>query len=246
MRLALVTGWILLGAAMTGALYWAFLNTPESTVFALVAAAALMLITLASLSMTINGAMALWTDGPSREVFARSFRTIPAVLPALLVFAMFWLIAHRMDTWVALRSGEINAWFIATFGWDDMAWLFTAVKFFTLWLRWVVGGLLAVSLMGGIRMTGPRAVLRARWLVRGVRPRTLLAGTAWFVALIALPWAYLVPWRPGWIPPTGAELAFIAIKLSLAAVLMAIGMSLMLYEVARLTNPERDNSLRSW
>ena len=234
MRLVLVTSWLLIGAAVTGGAYWGFLNTPESTALALASSVVLVLLTVALLSATLNGAIALWVNGPSRFAFTRSLRVIPAVVPALLVFALIWWAAYRLDTWVALRSGEINAWFIATFGWDDMSWLFTAIGFFTTWLRWVLGSLLALSLMAGVAVIGWRAAIRAQWLRRSLRVRTLIAGTLWFVALVALPWLYLVPWRPNWVPPTGTEFAFIVAKLSIAAILMATGVALMIYEVTRL------------
>ncbi|HEX7282854.1 MAG TPA: hypothetical protein VF239_12425 [Vicinamibacterales bacterium] len=240
MRLALVTAWILAGAAVTGAAYWGLLNTPESTVLALASSALLVVVTLALLSVTINGAIALWINGASAAALTRSFRRIPAVVPALLVFALCWWIAQSLDSWVALHSGEINAWFIAAFGWNDMSWLFTAIRVFTIWLRWVIGGLLALSLMGAMAAIGWRGGIAPQWLRRSLRPRTLIAGTLWFVALIVLPWTYLVPWRPAWVPPTGAELAFIFSKLTVAAILMAAGVALMIHEVMRVPRPPID------
>ena len=234
MKLVIVTAWILFGAAATAGAYWGFLNTPESTALALTLSAVLVTLTVVLLSITINGAIALWVSGPSSIALRRSLMRVPAVAPALLVFAGFWWLAYRVDTWVALRSGEINAWFIATLGWGDVAWFFTAVRFFTTWLRWVVGGLLAISLMGGLAVVGWRAATQLQWVRRGVRPRPLVTASLWFVTLIALPWIYLVPWRPEWLPPSGAELAFIAAKLSIAAILMAAGVALMIYEATRL------------
>lgn len=240
MRLALVTAWILVGAAMTAAAYWALLNTPESTVLALASSALLVVMTLALLSFTLNGAIALWVDGPSSAALSRSFRRIPAVVPALIVFALCWWIAQALDGWVALHSGEINAWFIAAFGWADMSWLFAAIRAFTTWLRWVIGGLLALSLMGVMTSIGWRAGIGLQWLRRSLRPRTLIVATLWFIALIALPWIYLVPWRPAWVSPTGAELTFIVSKLSVAAILMAAGVALMIHEVMRVPQPPID------
>ncbi len=62
-----------------------------------------------------------------------------------------------------------------------------------------------------------------------VRLRVALA-SLWFAVLIALPWAYLVPWRPAWLLPTSAELAFSIIKLSIAATLVAAGAALVIRE----------------
>jgi hypothetical protein len=233
MRLVLVTAWLLIGAAVTGGAYWGFLTTPESSVPALIAQALFILLAFVLLSLTINGAITLWANGPSAPALKRSISRIPAIVPALLVFALFWWAASRLDTWVALRSGGINAWFIARFGWDDVSWLFAAFRWFSTWLRWVVGSVLAMSLMAGMGVIGWRAAVRWQWLRRGMRPRTLTAATLWFAALIALPWIYLVPWRPEWVPPSGAELAFIIGKLSIASILMAAGVALMIYEATR-------------
>jgi hypothetical protein len=241
MRLVLVTAWTLIGAAVTGGAYWGFLTTPESSVPALIAQALFILVSFGLLSLTINGAIALWVHGPSAPALKRSIARLPAIVPALLVFALFWWAASRLDTWVTLRSGGINAWFIASFGWDDVSWLFTALRWFSTWLRWVVGGVLAISLMAGMAVIGWRAAVGWQWLRRGVRPRTLIAATLWFAALIAVPWIYLVPWRPDWVPPTGAELAFIAGKLSIAAILMAAGVALMIYEATRLPRTPIDH-----
>jgi purine-cytosine permease-like protein len=103
MRLALVTAWILAGAAMTGAAYWGLLNTPESTVLALASSALLVMVTLALLSLTINGAIALWINGASAAALTRSFRRIPAIVPALLVFALCCGVAQRRDQRVVHR-----------------------------------------------------------------------------------------------------------------------------------------------
>jgi hypothetical protein len=234
MRLLLATVSIRAGGALTAATYWGFLNTPESTVPALLLSAVLALLALLLLSMTINAAIAAWSAGWSLPGLRRTLPHVTSIVPAMLVVLLLWWIAGRIDTWVALRTGGINAWFIARFGWDDVSWLFAAVRYFTTWLRWVLGGLLAVSLMAGIAATGWRALAVPAWLLRALRPRTLAVATAWFAILIVLPWVYLVPWRPEWIPPTGAELTFIVSKLSVSAVLIATGVALMIHEAVRM------------
>lgn len=233
MRLALATLALLVGGALTAATYWAFLNTPESTVFALILSAVLALLALLLLSMTINAAIAAWSIGFSVAGWRRMLPHVTSIVPAALVVLLFWWIAGRIDTWVTLRTGGINAWFIARFGWDDVSWLFAGVRYFTTWLRWVIAGVLAVSLMAGMTQAGWRALMPPTWVIRGLRPRTLALATAWFIVLVVLPWIYLVPWRPEWVPATGAEMAFIVSKLSIAAVLIAVGVALMIYEAVR-------------
>ena len=234
MRLAVVTISLLAGGAVTAGLYWLFLTTPESTVWTLILSALLALFALAMLSLTINTAIAQWSRGFSVAGVKAGLARIPSIVPAVLVVAVFWWMAGRLDTWVALHSGGISAWFIARFGWDDISWLFTGIGFFTTWLRWVLAGVLALSLMAGIREIGWLAVFRPAWIGRSLRPRALAGATLWFVVLIVLPWMYLVPWRPAWVPATSAEMVFIVAKLSIAAILMAVGVALMIYEAMRV------------
>lgn len=234
MRLAMATASLLAGGAITAATYWAFLSTPESTIWALTLSSVLALLALMMLSLTLNAAIAAWSTGFSAGTLRRTLPQLTSIVPAVLVVLLFWWLAGRIDTWVALRSGGINAWFIARFGWDDVSWLFAGVRYFTTWLRWVIGGVLAVSLMAGIAHAGWGAAALPAWLRRALRPRTLALATAWFVVLIVLPWVYLVPWRPEWVPPSGAEMAFIVTKLSVAAILIAVGAALMIYEAVRI------------
>lgn len=240
MRLVLATTALLVGGAATAAAYWAFLNTPESTVPALLLSALLVLLALAMLSLTINIAIEVWTSGLTAAGVRRAVPRLASIVPAAVVVLLFWWIAGRIDTWVALRTGEINAWFIARLGWDNVSWLFRSITAATTWLRWVLPALLAVSLMAGMASAGWRAIVMPAWVRRAVRPRTLAVATACFVVLIVLPWAYLVPWRPAWLPPTSAEMAFIVAKLSIATLLIAIGVALIMYEAIRLPMPPTD------
>jgi hypothetical protein len=82
--------------------------------------------------------------------------------------------------------------------------------------------------------------MQSGWFFRGLRPRTVAAATLWSVALIALPWVYLLPWRPQNLPPTSVEFAFIVTKLSVSAVLFAVGAALVVYEASRTTRPPDD------
>lgn len=245
MRLLLATVALLVGGAATAAAYWAFLNTPESTVPALLLSAVLVVLAFALLSLTINVAIEVWTNGFSTVGLRRVLPRLASIIPAALVVLLFWWVAGRIDTWVALRTGEINAWFIARFGWDNVSWLFRSISALTIWLRWVPAGLLAVSVMASMASAGWRAIVMPAWLRRAIRPRTLAIATVWFVVLIVLPWAYLVPWRPSWLPPTSAEMAFIISKLSVATLLIATGAALMIREAISIQPlPPEPNSER--
>jgi hypothetical protein len=233
MRLALATLWILAGSALTAGVYWAFLITPESTIWMLLVSAVLALIALALAGLTASGAIAMWWHGASVVSIRRAARSIPGVVPAALIVLLVWWLANRVEIWVAMRSGQINAWFIARFGWDDMSWLFAAIGYAADWFRWVIAALLALSLMAGFVAVGWRALAQAAWFRRALRPRAIATATLWFGGLIALPWLYLVPWRPASLPPTSIEFAFIVAKLSIAAILFAVGAALMAYEASR-------------
>jgi len=234
MRLALAALWILVGSALTAGVYWGFLITPESTIWALMVSGVLALVALALVGLTASGAIAMWWHGASLTAVRRAVTSVPGVFPAALIVLVIWWLANRAEVWIAMRSGQINAWFIARFGWDDMSWLFTAIGYAVDWVRWVIAALLALSLMAGFVAIGWRALAQAAWLRRALRPRAIAAATLWFGGLIALPWIYLVPWRPEGLPPTSIEFAFIVAKLSVSAILFAIGAALVVYEASRL------------
>ena len=239
MKLVLAAAWILIGAAVTAAVYWGFLITPESTVWALMVSAVLAVVVLALAGFTIAGAIAVWWHGASSRAVQIAARSIPGIVPAALIVALIWWLVHRAEIWIAMRSGQINAWFIARFGWDDMSWLFTAIGVAAGWLRWVIAALLAVSLMAAFAAAGWRALAQGSWLRRALGARAIAASTLWFGVLVALPWLYLLPWRPRNLPPTSIEFAFIAAKLTTAAILFALGTALIVREAAaEVPDPE--------
>jgi hypothetical protein len=240
MRLALAALWILICGALSAGVYWAFLNTPESTVWTLIASAILFGVCAALVGATITGAIVLWTDGITRSSVVRALRSLPSIVPAAAIVATLWWLSARGDTWVALRSSQISAWFIAQLGWADVSWLFAAIRYAGLWIRWILAAVLAISLMGGVTAIGARALTQLTWLRRALRPRALLLATVWFVTFVAIPWVYVVPWRPGALPATSVELAFIIVKLSISAILLAIGAALLIREAISGAPPPRD------
>jgi hypothetical protein len=62
----------------------------------------------------------------------------------------------------------------------------------------------------------------------------LLIATVAFVTLYAVPWLYLVPWRPRGLPASSAELIFIGAKLAFTAILFAIGGAILVREASRV------------
>lgn len=240
MRLILATLWILIGSATSAGLYWLFLSTPESTVWALSASALLSIVALALAGFTITGTIAVWGNGVSRVGVQRAIRSIPSILPALIIVVVTWFLTMQAEVWVTMRSGQINAWFIAQFGWADVSWLFRSIRYAAMWLRWVFASVLALSLMSGFVAVGARAMIESAWLRRALQPRSLLLSTLLFLVLIALPWKYIVPWRPPTLPATSVEMIFIAVKLSLTALMAAVAVALIIREASGAVSPPRD------
>jgi len=230
MRMLFATLWILIGLVVVGGIYWSFLITPVSTVVALGMSAVLAIVGLALIGLIANGAIEIWARGFSIAGVKRALRSIPAIVPAGLIVLVMWWITSRLELSVAHNSGPINAWFIARFGWDDMSWLFTAIRSLATWLRWVVGGMMALSLMAGVLAIGWPAVGQVAWLRRALRPRAIAVATVSFVLLVALPWTFVVPWRPESLPPTSVETAFIVVKLGVVAVMFAAALALIVRE----------------
>lgn len=228
MRLVTVTLWILVGAALTGGVYWSFLITPESTTWSLVASALLLLATGFLLALTISGALLGWQHGVSSNLFRAAAAGVPASIPAALIGGLIWWLAGTATDRVTSNNGPINAWFIVAFGWDDVSWLFTGINWLALWLKWVVAPMLALALMAAILTGGWREMAGAAWIKRVLAPRRLAMATLLFAALVATPWIYLAPWRPGGLPPNSTELAFVIGKLAVTAMLMAVGVALII------------------
>jgi hypothetical protein len=242
LRLALATLWVLLGSAITAGVYWAFLITPESTVGTLIVSGLLAIVALAMAGFTAAGAISIWSHGASLAGLRRAARAVAGVIPAAMILAIVWWSANHAEPWLAMRSGQINAWFIARFGWADVTWLFTASRYVANWFRWVVAPMLALSLMAGVVAIGWAALGQAAWVRRAFNPRALAIATFWFVLLIALPWMYLVPWRPMGLPASSMEFAFIVAKLSVSAILFAVGAALIAGQASRTSRPPTDPS----
>lgn len=233
MTLAAITLWILAGAALTGGAYWTFLITPESTVGSLAVSALLLAIAFFLLAVTVSGAIQAWARGMSVSILRSAITGVAAIVPAVLVFAAVWWLTGSATDRVTIYSGQINAWFIARFGWSDVSGLFRAIDWAAIWLKGVAAPMLALSLMGAITLAGWKSLARAAWLKHAVSPLRLALATLWFGLFVAAPWIYLAPWRPQGLPATSVELMFIIAKLSMVALVMATGAALMIKEASR-------------
>ena len=217
--LAGTTGVMLAGAGVTGAIYWGLLNTPESTAWMLALSVVLAALAAVAAALTIGVVLLAWSGQDwSRALLVRAVRGLPAsVLPVLLV-ALVWSIVLRGHAWVDAHSGEINAWFIARFGWSDVQWLFTTIAWLAWWLQWVVAPFVALAWWRSLLVGAP--------IREALRPMGVLLATAIVLMLVWMPWTQLVPWRPRSLAPGTMELAFVTAKLGTVALLSAIGWSL--------------------
>lgn len=236
MKLAAITLWILAGAALTGGAYWTFLITPESTVGSLAVSALLLAVAFFLLAVTVNGAIQGWARGLSVSVLRSAITGAAAIVPAVLVFAAVWWLVGSVTDRVTIYSGQINAWFIARFGWSDVSGLFRAIDWAALWMKGVAAPMLALSLMAAITLAGWPSLARAAWLKHAVSPLRLALATLWFALFVVAPWVYLAPWRPQGLPATSVELAFIIAKLSVTALLMATGAALIIRQATSTTS----------
>jgi hypothetical protein len=225
-RTARVTGWMLGGSAGLAALYWLLLNTPETSTLALAASAALLLALLALSALVVNVAVLLSRGSPFGEAFRRGIRGAPWFVAMLVPLAAIWWVITAVDSWVSNHAGEINAWFIARFGWADVSRLFLAETWLARWLGWVVAPLAGLSLLAAWLDYGGAGVRRDAWLVRAWHWRTLILATLVFVLFIVLPWQ-ITQWRPA-LPATWVEPAVAALRLSVVAILWSAGAALLI------------------
>jgi hypothetical protein len=216
---------LLAGGVVSAAIYWGFLNTPESTVWTLALSAVLALALLFVAATAMGTVLLAWYSGRvTLPVLVGALRGLPAFLPPALVVAAVWWLVLRADAWLLATSGEISAWFIAQFDWSDVGWLFQTLAWVSLWLRWVVAPFVALVWWRTILVRGWKPTVA---IVReSLHPVRVLAATAIVGVLVWVPWTQLVPWRPRGVPTGTMELVFVGAKLALVAVLSALGWSL--------------------
>ena len=220
-RLAHVTAVLGCGTVLTAALFWGLLNTPEANVLMLGLSALLGLTVLACASVTISTAVLVARDVASRDALSAGPGAVGWFLLAFAPLALAWLAIGRFDSWVAAHQGEINAWFIARFGWADVSWLMRAELWISRWLRWAMLPVLSLSLLAAC-LTRER---HRAWVRRALHWRTMLAATFAFAVLMALPWQ-LTTWRPE-LPSTWVQPAVAALRLGTACILALIGTALL-------------------
>jgi hypothetical protein len=226
-RLAATTAWMLTGTAAFAAIFWAFLNTPESTIFALALSLVLMLAMYVVMAVSWSGALLGWLHGWSTSTVRRALRGVPMFLPPMLLVALVWWATGRALDWMSAHSGEIGAWFIASFNWSDVRPLVRAVTYAGEWVRGLAVPFAGLVWLGHLLNTGARPLFDRECLTQAFSPMRLLAATAIAGVTIVAPLGYGVYWVPRGLPPTWVEPAFATVKFGAMAVVGAVGAALM-------------------
>jgi hypothetical protein len=211
------------GSVVTAALYWLFLNTPESNVLMLIVSMALVLSLVTAVAITVNAAVLRARGASVRTAVAAGSRGMGWFLLVVLPLLLAWWAIGRGDDWIARHQGEINAWFIARFDWADITRLLQTEMWVSRWLRWAALPVACVSLLAAL-LTRERP--RSGWFRRAWHWRTLLVATVAFFLLFALPWQ-LAAWRPP-LPPTWIEPAVAGLRLAGVFLLGLIGAAVMI------------------
>jgi hypothetical protein len=233
--LLLSVAWTLSGAAVSAALFWAFLNTPESTIFTLGVSLILVIAMAAVTGATTTGVMAGWAGRWQQPIWRRAITGAPAILPPAILVAVAWWTVGRGLAWLAAHDGEISAWFIATLDWSDVRPLLNGARLATAWVRTILVPFAALAWLGHLLAHGWHPLWDRASLVRALSPWRLAAVTAIAAATLWAPLTYATYWTPRGLPPTWVEPAVAIVKFSAMALLGAIGLSL----ITRLAAPDR-------
>ena len=236
--LGVSVAWILTGALIGSGLFWAFLNTPESTVFMLGVSLLLVLLLYATGAIVTSGAIAGWASGwRGRRVANTALAGIPAALPpVLLALAAWWLIGRGLGWWAA-HSGEISAWFIATVNWSDVTPLLNGVRLAGEWLRLVVVPFAALVWLAELLSRGWRPLVNRAAMAHALSPLRLVLVTLLFVTTLWAPITYGAYWMPRGLPPTWVEPAVAIGKFAAMALVGAAGLSLIVRLASREAPP---------
>ena len=123
-RVLTVAGWLIAGHALLGALYWVFLQIPESNAWML---ASSLLVLLAAMWLAgliqMTAILAFAVDGPMRGALAAAVRRAWLVVLPVAVVAAAWGLTDAAASWHARYAGQIDAAIIARTGWTRTGWL---------------------------------------------------------------------------------------------------------------------------
>jgi hypothetical protein len=242
-RIVRIIAWLASGHAILGVLYWALLQVPESTVWALASSALLTILIVVTAALVESGAVLAWTRdhllGTNRDTFGAlrqvALRSIPALLAALVVFLAVWWLGEAARGWWTDRRGEIDAWLMMKAR-TPRTGIVHAIVLSALWVvRYPVALSFAVGVFAGmIEFRRPRDI--ARKIAAALDWRPVLGIALTLLIFVALPWRY-VYWRPESLPANWMEPAFVAVKLLVTYALLNTGWAIVLSVAAREPRP---------
>jgi hypothetical protein len=199
-----------LGYGLAGALYWALLNVPESSVAALALSASLVPLVIVMAAATTAAAVMI-AGGATGDTWRRMPAGIGGFVIGVAMFAVLWWITGRVDAWWTVHRGEVDALFLRFGGITRTSWLHQTVSWIAFLARWALGLSIVASLVVAGARGGGRTLRRG---LRGsVRVRSLTVTAAGVVVFTEALWR-LALWRPERLPPTWMEPAFVTIKLT--------------------------------
>ena len=232
-RIVNVALWLFVGHAVLGGLYWGFINGPESNVLMLLVSALLALLLVAGAGIVqTTGLLWLGPDWTLKTASRRAARALPAFLAAAALWLLVRWICQRLLRYHEAHSGELDAWFIATFNWTRITWLHRTIDWALHFIQFVIGTSLAVTLLATAASGSLADVVHPRWMRRAFSPLQIAVISVAFYGLIFLPWQ-AVYWRPASLPASAAEVVFALAKLTILGLLMHIGWSLILWTPRR-------------
>lgn len=227
--------WSLAGAGVGAGLFWGFLNTPESNVLMLGLSLLLAMAFAWTVGTTTVVVLEGWAKGWTAADLRGSVRRLPGFVAAVLIAAGVWWAVGVGQQWLVARSGEISAWFIATFDWSDVRPLIEGLRLAGDWVRMVVVPFTALTWLARVITTGwPRSIEGALFR-HALAPWRLVLVTAVAGLTLWAPLTYGVYWRPPYatVPPAWVEPTIALAKFVLLTVVAAAGLGV----IARLAAP---------
>jgi hypothetical protein len=224
--------WTLAGAGLGAGLFWGFLNTPESNALMLGLSLLLALAIAWAVGTTTVVVLEGWAKGWPSAGLRGSVRGLPGFVAAGLVAAGAWWVVGLGQEWLVARSGEISAWFIATFDWSDVRPLLDGLRLAGDWLRTVAVPFAVLTWLARVITTGWRRSIDGALLRHALSPWRLAMVTAVAGLTIWAPLTYGLYWRPLYttVPPAWVEPTVSLAKFALIAVVAAAGLGV----IARL------------
>lgn len=224
--LVAATLWVLSGFVAGGGLFWAFLNTPESTIFTLALSLMLVLLLYVVAAVTTSGLVLGWSRGWTRASLVRSPSGLGLFVLPLALTALSWWLTGRALNWLDAHEGQISAWFIARLDWADVSWLLNGVRYAGQAFRWIVVPFVALVWLSHLLLHGARPIFTRATLARAAAPHRLALAGVVAAVTIWLPLRYALYWIPSGLPPSWMEPAVAAAKFGVMAVVAALGVGL--------------------